>query len=125
MLLSKEQILSADDRKKIVVDVPEWGGEVTLIEPSAKDVDDIQDGMMNVKSDGTAVSGVEMDGTNIRAKTVVRCILNADGTRMFQDDEAAMLGNKSDMVIDRLYNLLQELQEDTESAEKNSETDQS
>ncbi len=118
MLLTKEQIIGVQDRKTQVVTVEEWGGDVTLIEPSAKDVDDIQDAMMKLSSDGKK-SDFQMDNSNIRAKTVVRCILNADGTQMFKDSEADELGKKSDVVIGHLYNLIEEMQGTVKDAEKN------
>ena len=66
---------------------------------------------------------------NIRARLLVRCIINEDGTRMFGDLESGDLGQRNGAVLDRLYDVAQRLcgigKKELDDAAKNSTPDQS
>ena len=47
MVLSKEQILQADDLKTETVEVPEWGGDVLLRELRGRERDAFEEGSMD------------------------------------------------------------------------------
>lgn len=117
-ILSKQDILSIDDRPTKVLNVPEWGGEITLRALSAQDRDDFE---LSVYGDSGA------DRKNIRAKLCVRCIVSLDGKRMFSDHEMTALGAKSGKAMDRVFSACQKMngltQADVEELEKNSGTD--
>jgi len=94
MVLDKTTILAAPDLKRETVNVPEWGGDVMLQEMTALDRDRLN-AEVHAGSDGP-------DFTNFRAKVLVRCVVNEDGSRIFCDEEATALGSKSKAALDRL-----------------------
>lgn len=116
MILSKEQILKAEDLKRETVPVPEWGGEVIVRTMTGAERDAFE-------GEITAKKGVNRD--NIRAKLLARVIIGEDGKRIFDDNEIADLGDKSSSVLDRLFGIAQRLNgigaKDVEEMEKNSE----
>lgn len=66
---------------------------------------------------------------DVRAKLVVRSVVDDQGTRLFQDNDVAMLGQKSAAALDRIYDVAARLSgisdEDVEELSKNSGSDQS
>lgn len=116
MLLSKASILSAPDLKTETINVPEWGGDITLKELSALDRERFYEA--NVKPDGGT------DTFNYRAKLLVRMIVDYGGNRVFDDSDAEALGAKSVDVLTRLFDAASALNGVTEDAEKNSEPGQ-
>lgn len=97
-MLTKEMIMSAQDFEIRKVDVPEWGGEVNLRGLSSADRDNFE-----------AEVGVDQDMKNLRARLVVKAIVDDDGKRIFGDKEAALLGQKSADVIVRLFEVVREM----------------
>ncbi len=45
----------------------------------------------------------DVNKVNIRARVVVRYVFDDSGTRIFSDDDAAALGEKNSVVINRLF----------------------
>lgn len=94
MILTKEQILAADDRRTITVEVPEWGGSVNIAVMT-----------------GTDRESFEREWTNIEAKLLPqyklkmlrRCLVDGSGAQQFTDADLDALGNKNACVIDRLF----------------------
>lgn len=119
MALSRDGILGASDIKTQEVDVPEWGGSVLI------------KGMTGAERD--AFEGGNRDGSgnqnlrNLRARFLVRCIVNENGTRVFADQDAAALGKKSSSALNRLWEAANDINGTSEAAveetEGNSETD--
>ncbi len=93
-LLTKEQILKADDLDKEVVEVPEWGGEVYVAQMMASDRDTFEASLIK---DG------KRDMTNMRARLAALTIVDSEGERMFGDREAAALGRKSASAMARVF----------------------
>jgi hypothetical protein len=120
MALDREAILGMDDIKTVPVTVPEWGNEVVLVR-----------GMTGAERDNFEASNQDKAGgqklANLRARYLVRCIVNENGTRVFADQDAAALGKKSSAAINRLWDAAAELngtsEEAQEETEGNSETD--
>lgn len=98
-LLSKEQILQADDRKRLVVEVPEWGGEVILATMTGTDRDALEQWTTTNKG----------DWRGIRARLLSVCLIDESGRRLFSDAEVEALGAKNGAVIDRLCTLAKEV----------------
>ena len=100
-MLDKDAILGQTaDLGLQEVSVPEWGGTVCVR------------GLRGVERDAFEASMWEGDGkakkqnlANLRARLLVRCLCNADGARLFADDDAAELGLRSGKAIDRLYDV--------------------
>lgn len=119
-ILSKSQILQVVDRKTEDVEVPEWGGAVRVQEFSGSDRDAFEQSMVKIGADGKR----EADLTNMRAKLVAMCLVDAEtGERMFSDSEIDLLGRKSAMALERVFEVAQRINglgaSDTEAAAKN------
>ena len=119
MLLTKQDIINADDMRSEDVNVPEWGGTVRVRALSARQRDAFE---------ATLVSGEgkkrRADLANVRAKLVGMCLVDDSGARLFTDAEAVALGAKSGAAMDRVFSVCQRLagltQEDVEELTKNS-----
>lgn len=92
MALSKKAILAAKDTKlKGPVAVPEWGGDVYFRTISGLERDQFED----------AYSEQKMKA--FRARFLVLTISDENGDRLFADNEVEALGQKSSVVINRLF----------------------
>lgn len=115
-VLRKSDILKVDDLKLERVPVPEWGGCVLIRTLTASELDHFEASILN--EDGTK------DYANVRARFVSRCLIDEQGTLMFGEEEAALLGEKSAAALDRIYDAAARLngrsQADMEELAKNS-----
>jgi hypothetical protein len=136
MLLDKDAILKAEDLTTEECDVPEWGGTVLVRALSGTERDSYESSCMQERpvldARGKPIKGrTEMVRTlaNVRAKLVVRCIVDSDGSRLFTDTDAAALGEKSAAPLDRVFEVAARLsrlsEEDIEELAKNSGAAQS
>ena len=118
MVLSKEQILQADDLKRESVDTPEWHGEVLLRELRGRERDAFEEGSLDSKRNVTM--------TNMRARLVAMSAIDEAGERLFTAKEATELGDKSATALNRLFEVCCRLsgitESDVDKLEKNSET---
>ena len=94
-LLTKEQILSADDLTRGTVDVPEWGGEVLIQTVTGTDRDRFEQDVMGL-GQGKRVE-------NFRARLVAKCIVDDAGNRIFSDLDVVALGKKSASALQRVF----------------------
>lgn len=110
MYLSKEQILAAQDRRYVEVDVPEWGGKVRL---ASFDADQalLHSELLRKRREGLA-------GPNPISAMLAASIVDEKGNRMFSDKEMDAFGRKSPAVLSRLVTKLRELN-DSEDEEPN------
>lgn len=100
-ILTMDQILSADDLKKELVEVPEWGGHVYIKALTGKERD---------KMEAAVITGPgERNFSNIRAKLVSLSVVDEEGVRLFTFEDAEKLGDKSAAVLDRLFAVAQKL----------------
>ena len=118
MVLSKEQILQADDLKRESVDTPEWDGVVLLRELRGRERDAFEEGSLDSKRN------VSM--ANMRARLVAMSAIDEEGERLFTAKEATELGDKSATALNRLFEVCCRLsgitESDVDKLEKNSET---
>lgn len=104
-LLSKDQILGADDRKTEEVPVPEWGGSVLVRTLSGRERDEFE--ASTVKTRG---GKQESNYDNFRARFVALCVVDETGQRLFRTNaEVSMLGNKSVAALQRVFDKAQEM----------------
>ena len=104
MLLSKEQILSAEDLKSEIVEVPEWGGSVKVRMMTGTERDAFETSIFEVKGKDT-----ERNFVDLRAKLVARTLIDENGERLFTDKDIALLGKKSAKALDRVFQVAQQL----------------
>lgn len=102
-LLTKEQILNADDLKSEVIDVPEWAvdGQVRVCTMSGFSRDRFEAGITG-KNGG-------MNMSNIRAKLAAATIVDESGKLLFDEDDVVKLGHKSCAALDRVFAAAQRL----------------
>lgn len=123
-LLTREQILAANDVPTELVPVPEWGegGEVCVRGLTGLQRDRFEASMIAIP---TGVKGrMRMNLNNIRARLVAWTVINEVGARVFTDADIAALGEKSAVALSRVYDVAQRLSglsdADMEELEKNS-----
>jgi hypothetical protein len=91
MALSKADILGANDIKITKVDVPEWGGEVYVRTLKGVERDQFEDQYQQSKMQ------------NFRARFLVLALCDEAGVRVFSDDDAKLLAEKSSAVLGSLF----------------------
>jgi hypothetical protein len=91
MALDRKSILAADDVRKEKFPVPEWGGDVFLRVLTGTDRDRFEE----------SYSEQKMKAFRIRFLLLALC--DEAGKRLFGDDESEILGDKSSVVINRLF----------------------
>lgn len=103
-LLSRDDILNANDRELSEVEVPEWGGSVLVRSLSGKERDDYETGTVYHKN-GKEIRNFE----NFRARLVALCVVDENGQRLFGPRDVKALGNKSVAALQRVFNECQKL----------------
>lgn len=123
--LTREEILSKQDRSFSVVNCPEWGGKVRLQSLTGAERDQFEESILGAKNkDGSR----EVVTKNLRAKLVALSAVDQDGKRIFNFEDMAALGEKNAAPLDRLFAAAQKLsgisKDDVEELTKNSGTGQ-
>lgn len=103
-LLSKDQILAAEDTSFEDVAVPEWGGTVRVKALSGAERDQFEQSVMQRKG-----KRFEVNARNMRAKLVAVSVVDEDGNRLFADADVEALGKKSAAALDRVFTVAQRL----------------
>lgn len=96
MMLTREQILALDDRKITEVEIPEWGTTVYVRPMSAGDRDRLESSQLLAREAGGGA-------VNIRGLIASRVVCDAEGNRLFRDEDAAPLADKSAKGLDRIF----------------------
>lgn len=97
-LLTKEDILNANDLETQEVHVPEWGGSVLVSSISGHAKDKLE---LSFSSKTTI--------ENVRARIVAMCLVDDNGNLLFNDSDIVKLGKKSAKALDRVFNVAQKL----------------
>ena len=106
-VLTKDQILAAEDLGKELVSVPEWGGHVYVKVMSGAERDAWEASIV-----GT--TGSQRNLQNIRARLVALTACDGGGLRLFSDADVGELGKKSSKALDRVFAVAQKLNALTE-----------
>lgn len=121
VLLSRERILNASDRKMELVAVPEWGGSLYVRGITGRERDQFEASMTTQKR-----GDMTLNLRNVRAKLVILAACDSDGTALFNDDDILALGAKSSAALERVFAVAQRLagmtKGDIEELAGNSET---
>lgn len=105
-ILSKDDILAANDRKLESLHVPEWGGTVLLRTLTGAERDDFEASTVKTGKNGRQ----EQDVANFRARFVALCIVDDSGKRLFTTrGDIGMLGSKSVAALQRVFNKAAEM----------------
>lgn len=118
-ILTRDQILGADDIQTETVDVPEWGGSVLVRGLSGTERDALEAEVVQANNDGST----SLELKNLRARLVSLSVVDEDGERLFSDRDVEMLGQKSAHALQRVFAVAQRLsglqREDIEELTKN------
>lgn len=104
MLLSKDQILSANDLPYRDVEVPEWGGSVRVRTMTGGERDAFEASIYDRDGDR-----IELNRIDFRAKLLSKVLVDEKGQRLFSDKDIAALSGKSVKAINRLFEVAQEI----------------
>jgi len=123
-LLTREEILQAEDLPTEDVEVPEWGGSVLVQGLTGAERDAFESTVVELRGRKT-----HLNMQNARAKLCAMAMVDEQGERVFRDGDVEELGQKSGAALQRVFQVAQRLSglsnEDIEELTKNSEDGQS
>lgn len=126
-LLTKDQIQACINLRSEVVFVPEWGGDVMVRELTGEERDSYEQSIFEARRVGNKTE-ITPNLRNVKARMVVRCVINEDGTRLFGDADVEWVGKKSASALNRIVDVAERLsgltKKDVAELEKNSATGQ-
>jgi hypothetical protein len=109
VVLTKADILAASDLERELVEVPEWDGAVYVQAMTGLERDGFEASIIEVRQNGKGVTTTKNIFENMRAKMCARCLVDAEGVRLFTDAEVDALGAKSAAALDRVFAVAQRL----------------
>ena len=95
--VDKAAIFAADDLPTEDVDVPEWGGVLTVRTMTCGEQDE-----MFVDLADKRKGGKQVDIKGFRARLVQLTVVNGDGSLLFEKDDIPQLQKKSSLVMERI-----------------------
>lgn len=125
MMLSRDQLLAPRTPPRETVSVPELepGGVLLLQGLTLAGRDEWESSVVQQRG-----KNVEVNRANIRARLIVRCIVDDSGKRVLTDDDAPLIGYWPGDVGERVFTVCQRLSglgtEDVEQLAGNSERGQ-
>lgn len=94
----REQIFAAQDLPSKAVPVPEWGLEVFVRSMTGAERDQYEQDLLAARgADG------KVNLANVRARLVAFCTVDAEGKRVFANEDIPALGAKSAAALDRVF----------------------
>lgn len=126
-VLKRDEILAVKDYKRVLVDVPEWGGSVYVATLTGSGRDAFEQYVMPSakEQEESKKTGKKVVTKNFRAALLSRCLVDEEGTLLFNESDIEALGQKSARAIERLVDVAQEInglsKKDAEELEKNSQ----
>lgn len=117
-MLSREDILGADDLQREVVHCEEWGGDVHVRCLTGAERDRFEADMLSDPEEDSRKRFY-----NLRARLVVLSVCDVKGMPLFMLNDVDALSRKSAKVLDRLFSVAQRLsgmtKEDVDTLTKN------
>ncbi|MER3438631.1 MAG: hypothetical protein C4346_14165 [Chloroflexota bacterium] len=102
--LSREEILAKDDLLSEDVWVPEWETYVRVRGLTGAERDAFEQSIVETRGKNT-----KLNLRNARAKLVSLCCVDESGERLFRDEDVEVLGKKSAVALNRLFEVAQRL----------------
>jgi hypothetical protein len=99
-LLTKAQILEAQDLQVEDVEVPEWGGTVRVQGMSGAERNRLEQSWAGMSKNGGELS--EQAWGNIYARLTAICAVDEQGERLFTSKDVEALGQKSALALQRV-----------------------
>lgn len=104
-ILTKEDILNAQDSHVEPLEVPEWGGHVLVKALSGAERDSFEASISGSKTGKQRKVNLE----NLRARLVALCLVDDKGKRLFTTADVHALGQKSAIALERVFEKATEL----------------
>lgn len=104
-LLSRDEILGASDRATVDVEVPEWAGTVRVRALSGAERDAYESGIVQLSASGAKSINLK----NLRGRLISLSCVDDDGRRVFSDEDAIALGDKSAAALERIFDVARKL----------------
>lgn len=92
-MLTREQILSAEDRVRELVEVPEWGGAVYVA---------VMSGTARDAWEAALIKDGKPDLEHMRAKLAAATVTDEAGDCLFSAADVAALSARSSVALDRI-----------------------
>lgn len=99
-ILTKEEILQANDLVTELVNVPEWGGAVYVRGMTGLERDMYEDSILEQRGKDRKVNL-----RNARAKLVALSVVNEKGERLFSQADVVGLGKKNAAALQRVFDV--------------------
>lgn len=115
LLLTKDQILAADDVEYRDTPIPEWGGVVRIKAISGASRDRYEMAMARARDKGN------LEKANFRAVLLAEAICDDQLKPIFQPRDIYELGKKNARVLDKLFDVAAELAGIREADKKDAE----
>lgn len=109
-MLTREQILQANDLRTMEVEVPEWGGTVRVRTMTARERQKYQGIIADSKG--------KMPGNFIEQFCQI-CLVDENDKQLFTGDDLQKLGEKSAVALNRVFEAALELNGNTEKSMEN------
>lgn len=106
-MLTREQILAADDLPSEIVEVPEWGGSVRVRTLTGRERDTMGAALMG--------SSGKPNFAEFDRRLVAASMVDENGNPLFGQDEIEALGRKSSLALQRVAAVAQRLNGITEA----------
>lgn len=104
-ILTRDQIMAADDLQTESVAVPEWGGEVIVKGLTGRERDAFEAALVA----GRQGKRARLNLDNIRARFVAACVVDERGQALFYPSDVELLGEKSAAALQRVFEVGQRL----------------
>lgn len=88
--------------KRKYVEVPDWGGTVLIRELTGEQRDSYEGSLFN-NTAPTKGQPRRMNTQNARARLVAMCLIDEEGKRLYNDNEAYLLGQLGSQGVDLLF----------------------
>ena len=92
-VLTRDEILVADDLPSEEINIPEWGGMVHVRT------------LTGTERDAFEQQGLGGDGANYRARLAVASVVDDKGGQLFKATDAEALGAKSSKALDKVFDV--------------------
>lgn len=99
-MLTRDQILSAEDRARELVEVPEWGGSVYV---------SVMSGTARDAWEAALLKDGKPDLEHMRAKLAAATIVDELGACLFSPADVAALSSRSSVALDRIITVARRL----------------
>jgi hypothetical protein len=99
-MLSRDQILDADDKRYMEVDVPEWGGKLRVKTMTSAERQRFQ-AKIQAQSKGVP--------DDLMEQIVVACVVDENGDNLFTPEDIDLLSSKSSIPVSTVFSAAAEL----------------